>query len=373
MEYEAVYRYAGGSCSAPSGGDAIFSRRATATAPGSPSFRIEAVLLGSPSIAVRQATDEAVRSWEDVFAASLPNVDYTRTPINAGCARGAPLVADVVDDVRVFVEVVFIDGVGGTVARAGPCYIRAPSGLPILSTVRLDSADFEAMPHALRVEVIEHELAHALGFASLGWQRANLLRDPSVGGFKSDFGAVAPDTHFVGVDATRAFNSAGGQDYSGAKVPVENAIGGIGNRDSHWRESVLGNELMTTAIGRDVSHPLSAITVGAMRDLGYTVNARAADAYRVPATRSSSFPSFSSALDTPTAKTLAIRSSSATPRATEAQTGSDEGGGVVCGGPFDWAPKVHGTGNLPVGAWNADAIPLTGRAHLSSSSRQGSD
>jgi hypothetical protein len=44
----------------------------------------------------------------------------------------------------------------------------------------------------------------------------------------------------------------------------------------------LGNELMTGYL-RSTTNPLSAITVGSIQDLGYTVNTAAASSYRVPA------------------------------------------------------------------------------------------
>ena len=63
-------------------------------------------------------------------------------------------------------------------------------------------------------------------------------------------------------------------------MPVEHA--GIG-RDTHWRESVFGNEIMT--IGREpgVRQVLSAVTVQSLGDLGYKVDPSRAEPYRVPA------------------------------------------------------------------------------------------
>ena len=92
----------------------------------------------------------------------------------------------------------------------------------------------------------------------------------------------APDTHFSGANAIAAFNNAGGSSYTGAKVPVENAVGGSGSQEGHWRESVLDDELMTPRISDRVAHPLSAITIQSLADIGYRVNVTQADAYMVP-------------------------------------------------------------------------------------------
>ena len=284
VEFEAVYRYAGGGrdCNEQNAGDAIFSRRATATVPGSRSFNIEVVLIGNPSNAIRQSINEAKRKWENIIRSSVNDVDFSLLPLRPGfCLPNSPRIDDVVDDVRVFVEVTYIDGVGATAAQAGVCNVRVPSGLPILSVIRLDNADFADLSHALRVEIIGHELTHALGFTNSGWQRANLLRDPSLGGFKSDFSTDTPDTHFVGSNAIRAFNQLGGQSYAGAKVPVENSLGGPANRDSHWRESVFRSELMTPVISAG-RNPLSSVTIGSMQDIGYSVNLNAGEQYQLP-------------------------------------------------------------------------------------------
>jgi hypothetical protein len=68
-------------------------------------------------------------------------------------------------------------------------------------------------------------------------------------------------------------------------VPVE-GNGGDGTADSHWRESVLANELMTGFLGPGTVNPLSRITVASMADLGYTVNIAAADPYAQPSAMS---------------------------------------------------------------------------------------
>ena len=94
-----------------------------------------------------------------------------------------------------------------------------------------------------------------------------------------------PDTHFSGELAIAAFNRAGGASYRGAKVPVENDTARYpGAEDSHWRESVFGDELMTGGVRgvRGTFEPLSRVTVASLADLGYAVNYAAADAFRLP-------------------------------------------------------------------------------------------
>src|SRR5205085_2342388 len=54
-----------------------------------------------------------------------------------------------------------------------------------------------------------------------------------------------------------------------------------GTRDSHWRETVFKNELMTGFVG-SAGNPLSRMTVGSLKDLGYVVDMSAAEPYALP-------------------------------------------------------------------------------------------
>ena len=108
---------------------------------------------------------------------------------------------------------------------------------------------------------------HALGIGS-GTHWEEVIRLPS----ENDPEA---DTHFPGSRAIAAFDAGGGRDYKGHKVPVEND-----GEDSHWRESVMKTELMVPTFSPD--GPLSAVTVEALADLGYRVDASRADPYEVP-------------------------------------------------------------------------------------------
>ena len=64
------------------------------------------------------------------------------------------------------------------------------------------------------------------------------------------------------------------------EVPVENT-GGVGTADSHWRETLFRNELMSGFIA-GASNPISRVTVGSLQDLGYLVNLDAAEPYTLP-------------------------------------------------------------------------------------------
>ncbi|HSM17497.1 MAG TPA: leishmanolysin-related zinc metalloendopeptidase, partial [Gemmatimonadales bacterium] len=185
------------------------------------------------------------------------------------------------DDVIIYAAAVPIDGPGGILGQAGPCLIRSGSFLPALGGMQFDTADLATLESQGRLlDVILHEMGHVLGFGTI-WSSLGLLQNPSCGGFGSTCNPDLPgaDTHFNGATAVTSFDNVGGTAWTlGSKVPVENTLGGPGTRDSHWRESTFGNELMTGFINAG-SNPLSEVTTAGMQDIGYAVNLGSSDGY----------------------------------------------------------------------------------------------
>ena len=208
---------------------------------------------------IRAARD----TWESALAPTeLADVVFNSTAVCYG------MVADLttVDDHVAYVHVDSIDGPGTIVARATYCHVRNTDGTPIVSGVRFDEADIDTLFSYGRLQdVAVHEFAHGLGFHRSYWRSLNKL----------DEGA---DPHFKGPRAIAAFNAAGGTTYTGEKVPITSPVTG------HWRESVFGTELMSPRLSLRVSNPFSAITIQAMADVGYVVNASVAEAFDLPNT-----------------------------------------------------------------------------------------
>ena len=158
-------------------------------------------------------------------------------------------------------------------ARAGICGIHEDR--PFMGTIEINANWMEWMEQNGHLEgTMVHEIGHVLGIGTM-WRRAGLLRNPSAAA------DTLVDTHFAGKLAIAAFDDAGGTSYDGAKVPVQRRRLGTAG-DSHWRESVLGNELLTPVLDNGTANPLSAITIHSLADLGYTVDAKLAQAYRLP-------------------------------------------------------------------------------------------
>ena len=241
-------------------------------------YEIEIVQLGDGGGAIRQALADAALRWEQLIIGDLPDVSFAANPVDsAACGVRHPGFDDIVDDVRIFVQLEEIDGPGNVLGSARPCFTRDAGMLTVVGVMRFDIDDLERLDAEGRLlDVVIHEIGHVLGIGTL-WDDLGFLVNPSL---PNDVGA---DTHFAGPRGIDAFDAAGGSNFSsGSKVPVENTQGGAGTRDSHWRESVFETELMTGFI--DQGNPLSAVTVESLGDLGYIVNAALADPYSLPGT-----------------------------------------------------------------------------------------
>jgi Ca2+-binding RTX toxin-like protein len=188
---------------------------------------------------------QAARRWGTILVDDLPNVPT--------------LPGRFIDDLSIIADVQAIDGQGGTLAHARVLGKRGGSLLPYAGTMTLDSAGGNS---SRLLGICIHEIGHILGIGSL-WEDKQLL-----------FYLNADNPVFIGDRATAEYNSLFNTFAFG--VPVEN-VGGAGSVGGHWRESVLGTELMTSVVG-DVN-PISRITIASLADLGYVVNMNAADAF----------------------------------------------------------------------------------------------
>lgn len=259
---------------APTGNPVVFSATGKASSAG---FDIGLRFITVPTPNQLQTFSNAAARWESIVTGDIANI-----PLNfvAGSCNSPGAISETVDDVVIFVLLEPIDGAGQILGSAGPCVVRAgPSFLPALGSMRFDTADLANLEAAGSFgNVILHEMGHVLGIGTI-WSNKSFLINPSTA-------SVSSDTYFSGPIALAAFNAVGGSSYTGgSKVPVENLADTptrsyAGTRNSHWRESVLRNELMTGFLDAG-SNPLTIVTIAQMQDLGYAVNNSAADASTV--------------------------------------------------------------------------------------------
>ena len=247
--------------------EASFGVTISPVAPPPARFDIDIAWHSSMPSSARQAIRQAVGAWEGI----LVDTELSNISVNDKVTCGGYTTADsieVIDDLLILFVADSIDGSGGVLGRAGPCSVRTGSdGLPAVGVVIFDSNDVGSLLAAGLWNLAMHEIAHALGFGSL-WD----LTNPSAG----SSGSV--DTHFPGAKAVAAFNAAGGRSYTGGKVPVANVNPG---RDAHWRGSMFSGELMAPTISTLTTAALSAISIQALADLGYTVKTSSADPFSV--------------------------------------------------------------------------------------------
>jgi hypothetical protein len=226
-----------------------------------PGFQIT-VDFNDPTLpdSTKQLVRNAADRWSQIITGDLPAVTYN---------------GRVIDDFLLDVTVKSLDPslLGG--ATYYPDSLRpGPRGLPSRGFAEFNSM---YMDEPGIYYTILHEMAHALGFNSDLWRSTGF-------GLVSGWGNPGSSNPvFTGVNATREFNAYFGT--SSSSVPLDD-VHGAGSYGTHWRESVFGasKELMTYAwnVQSTQVNPISKVTIGAMADIGYTVNYAAADPYRKP-------------------------------------------------------------------------------------------
>jgi hypothetical protein len=242
---------------------------------------------------------QAAARIQGVVTGDVPAVGLNQTDIS-GClkqANGTTVLSETIDDLLIYATVKTMDGPGNVLASAGPCFVRVPGAspsvtdyTPVIGLMSFDKDDINSLtgPGGNLQDVITHEMLHVVGIGSL-WACTG---SPACRGFIDN-----PNTSNPLYNAPQARSgcvSVGGTTSCASKVPAEGCAGiteceilpndstnGAGTRDTHWRESTFDTELMTGFL--DSANPFSSVTIGALADLGYTVNATDNDTYTIAA------------------------------------------------------------------------------------------
>ena len=216
------------------------------TLPGAgPTSVFDITLTYGPGITVSQQVllQAAADRWEQIIVGDVPDVFV-------------PGVGQV-DDISINISAMPLDLVGSILAETGLVAVRVGSFFPSAATISFDTADLASLESGGQLQTVAlHEIAHALGFGTI-WADLGLLG-----------GATGSNPRFLGANATAEFNTR--FNLNDLSVPVEN-LGGPGSADTHWRESVLTNELMTSVLNNG-TNPLTRLTIAQFQDLGYQVD-----------------------------------------------------------------------------------------------------
>ena len=197
----------------------------------------------------------AARRWMSIIREDLP--DYTFTggwSEPCGDRSYAIPSGERIDDLRIYVvsfKDASDDAFGGW---ASSDVLRETSHLSVVGCMGFN------LVYSVSLSTALHEIGHVLGIGTRPWDNNGFVQK-SLG-----------DVHFNGPLAIAAFNDAGGRNYTGKKVPLEEDW-------AHWRQSVLSGELMEPGSGQGV---VSAITIQALADIGYSVDVTQADPYTLP-------------------------------------------------------------------------------------------
>ncbi len=212
---------------------------------------------------IRRAADR----WMEAVTGDLPDIPVNDV-LHRYCksdAVGARILG-VIDDL--LIRVTIHSRVGNSAAVASLCGGREETGLAFLGWNGFALWYIRDRPLEYLYRTALHEIGHVLGIGF--WV------DPSTPkSWRDPFRGRDTDAHFAGEQAVAAFNAAGGENYAGAKVPLEDRVPVL---YAHWRRSVIRDDIMAPGGGT----LLTAITLGALADLGHEVDMSKADPYTLP-------------------------------------------------------------------------------------------
>ncbi|MEP6550001.1 MAG: leishmanolysin-related zinc metalloendopeptidase [Gemmatimonadales bacterium] len=242
------------------------SDQPTEPPPSGSDAQIEVRYSSDITPAVQNAVNAAVAKWTRALSKDLGK--FALNSPAGQCFVGEPALHETHHNLLLFVSILQMDGASGQLAFTQICGVSTRDSLPFLSHIQLDRADVDSMEaRGVLPAVIMHELGHALGFNPKSYIPKGLASGGS------------NDPVFTGVAARSEFAKHGAW-YTGNTVPLESSSG-QGPMDPHWRFDVFGDELMVPVVGRDFKSPLSSITLGLFKDLGYNVDFSVSDPYEV--------------------------------------------------------------------------------------------
>lgn len=191
-------------------------------------------------------------------------------PPNA-CDSGLPAIHEQVSH---FIAYITVKDLGNDVyGDSSPCELHDVTYLPIYAAVNLNSFELEDLGNDELLDTIIHELLHSLGVGTL-WKASERVSLSGDSDRKNLIRKLGGKWYYTAPQALAAYRALGGQ---GKGILLDDDTG-------HWSGNAVCSEILSGTAGdvTDRVNPLSAITIGALADLGYGVNARLADFYRLP-------------------------------------------------------------------------------------------
>lgn len=243
--------------------NAVFSRQ---NAP----FVIELRLRGKALSAGQRATLQLAANRVAGLIGSKFQPVQLDLPANA-CDKGLPALHERFDH---FVAFVVVKDLGDDVyGDSSPCDLHDKTYLPIYGSVDLNSRGLSDLAQPELIDTIIHELLHALGVGTL-WTADERVSLDGSGDGENLASKERGQWYYTGPRALAAYRALGGK---GAGIPLDPDAG-------HWAGEVVCSEILSGSAGdvTDRVNPISPITLGALEDLGYRVDAKLVDRYALP-------------------------------------------------------------------------------------------
>jgi Leishmanolysin len=253
-------------------------------------FNIEWIYSKDFPDSLKPSFDAAIGRWESIITADVLNTSGVFKPAAGDCNIANEPPFSGVDDIIIYVGIIpdaQNAGANGLKYRAEPCKTRAGSFLPEIAVIQYSSdklpGAFQNPNSFLNPTTLNFtkSIARALGFGT------NWLKKGLITGSLGD-GLCSPSSEYTGNNAVREAQALGGigniifrdQIYYTPNVPSVKCAEGW-NVNRYYKELMGGGQSYIN--GSTTTPPaISKVTIGAMQDLGYTVNYGVADPLSLP-------------------------------------------------------------------------------------------